>query len=452
MLVLSIFVVLCVCVVFLITAHVLKKKPEDKIQNALVTLGQYKTKEAVDQFSKIIKDSNAKQEDQIDSLWNLATLFQFGDSNVQANEDVALQYYQQLLRPDYHVPATRKVDVMERIVMMDPLMIHKLHDDPWIPNHWLRNYHLPPVPEKRPRVQHRPAFETPRPVFETPRPVFETPRTVFETPRTVLQTQHDNRPVIEAPVLPKPPVQRRVVHEPVTEPVLNPPVIRSDPQNTHNSGVVRTLAKSIRGIKDDTYVDQDNQELIKDIELYIAQTNELDDSQKTKALKTLQNVSQKDEILSTVDMSEADVLNIVWSRIKQNHKDDADLKTLLVKNLAESIENDVPVCVSGRISRMVDTLQVVDDKVKIMPDWQIRSEMLSKASKIHTELLSMQNEDVQKALDGIEENPEKQQDILKFGEEFRKKVRDTFVDEYVAPGIVSQAKLDAELNEWLDSI
>lgn len=221
----------------------------------------------------------------------------------------------------------------------------------------------------------------------------------------------------------------------------------NDPHNTHNSQVLSTIADSLRKLKEQTTITRDKAQSIQEIKEYILKLAPND--KKRDALKALETIQNSVIPLGFCDMKDSDALTLVWNRIndQQVHKDNNQLKETLFEELASMQEHDKTVCPTGRLTRIVDTLNVVDPLVSIRPTYAINGEMMTKAADIRTKLLSTRSEDDRKAL---EEGTSPQQD------DFQKILQDTIKEQlhkdYVESDILSKEKFDNELNKWINEI
>ena len=241
-----------------------------------------------------------------------------------------------------------------------------------------------------------------------------------------------------------------------------PDRIRNDHQNVHDHVVNKTLKKSIKNLKDTTniYI-SDNKSLI-DIRSLI---NNSDSQKKDDAIKTLDYIEKKNNRLNSIDMNEIEALNLVWNRIHDpNNRDNIDnLKSNLVSELAECNEpidkNDkeskkTQVCTTGRFSRIIDTLNMVDynDAVKIIPKNVLNEEMMNKAAKIRNDLIENESEQLKSAINKIETNKEEDMLIENFNNKFKQNLLDTYKKDYVDSGTISEDILKSEVNKWIDHI
>jgi len=84
---------------------------------------------------------------------------------------------------------------------------------------------------------------------------------------------------------------------------------------------------------------------------------------KEKTYSTLRTIERVNGTLSAADITELEVLSMVWHRIIDpvNHDVQRELKDNLLELLADSsIKVDNPYCLVGRITRMIQSLQSLD--------------------------------------------------------------------------------------------
>ena len=85
--------------------------------------------------------------------------------------------------------------------------------------------------------------------------------------------------------------------------------------------------------------------------------------QKEKAYSTLKTVMRTNGALGSVSLKELDILELVWNRICDPVNKDVqdELKSNLLESMADStIAVDTPYCLTGRITRIVQSLQSID--------------------------------------------------------------------------------------------
>lgn len=154
------------------------------------------------------------------------------------------------------------------------------------------------------------------------------------------------------------------------------PVV-SDSQNVHDHGVMSSLRRTLDGLDTTEQIVTDKvQAAILDEKLDIS------DEQRAQALLCLESL-RDDVEHSTLGVSEMDALGRVWQRIGENEAS----KETLVKQLASGIEHGVPVCPTGKIARILGTLDGMDDSPPLRPMWAIKDELASLAAKVREDVL-----------------------------------------------------------------
>jgi len=232
---------------------------------------------------------------------------------------------------------------------------------------------------------------------------------------------------LAAPVTP---VRLRVQERVVT---LNPPleikvkpkatpkvVVTSDQHNVHDSGAVKSIAATYDRLCAAAPGTITLEETVRQVrELCAAAKN-------PRALKALDSVERSTSPVHALGgAKEVDVLQTVWNRIKASH--DKEVQDMLVESLADCVgEKDQVVCTQGKVSRIIDTLNVVDELVCIRPRWATRTELLELAAKLREE---NENDNV-----------------------FKTQLRERARTLYVTTGLMTQQVLNAELDSWIDDI
>jgi hypothetical protein len=212
-----------------------------------------------------------------------------------------------------------------------------------------------------------------------------------------------------------PPVEIKV--KPKEKPKI---VVTSDGHNVHDSGLTKSLAATYEKLRAAA------QSSTTTIEQTVQEVRELSKHSK-KALQALDSIERSTTpVHSLGGAKEVEVLQTVWNRIKTSH--DKTIQDTLVESLADSVDQrGNVVCTQGKISRIIDSLNVVDPLVSLKPRWATRTELLEMAAKLRNE------------------NPD---DDTTFKTQLRERARTL----YVTTGLMSQKVLDAEIDSWVDDI
>ena len=169
------------------------------------------------------------------------------------------------------------------------------------------------------------------------------------------------------------------------------------------------------------------------------------------ALKSLNRIEKNTSPFTFSDMKEVDVLNLVWNRIHSDvHADNLkSVKESLFNQLADMQEHGVTVCATGRFTRLVDTLNVIDNEVTIKPSYVINQEMMNKSSKIRENMLNSysENESERKELEKGTSYKQEQ-----FDQNLKEKIVENLKEDYVKTKILTQEKFDHQISKWIDNI
>ena len=256
--------------------------------------------------------------------------------------------------------------------------------------------------------------------------------------------------IIETLPRPQPVIQQR---ETINIPTI-PPIRRerdnnryNDPQNTHNSQVLSTAINSINNLKKSTKMERNLPTSLKEIRQFLKGMPKND--KRSDALKSLNRIEKNTSPFTFSDMKEVGVLNLVWNRIHSDvHKDNLDtVKESLYNQLADMQEHGYSVCATGRFTRLVDTLNVIDEEVSIKPSYVINQEMMNKSSKIRENMLNTYSENERKELEkGTSNNQEE------YDKNLKEKIVGELKEDYVKTKILTKEKFDNEINKWINEI
>jgi hypothetical protein len=220
----------------------------------------------------------------------------------------------------------------------------------------------------------------------------------------------------------------------------------SDAQNTHDTTLNSTIRDALKKIE--PTLQNINANSINEIEEFI--NSNLHNDKKRNALLTLEKIKQNSNMVSSLGKTEQEVANIVWSRI--NHADNAEYTQQLKENfcdyLAESVENKKVCCPTGRVNRMVDSLNTVDALVTLKSTSMINQELMNKAGVIRNRLYDELSDDDRKKVDSIETS-----DVAtSFADNTKNAIIKMVNDEYVRTGILNEETATKLTSQWIDAI
>ena len=154
----------------------------------------------------------------------------------------------------------------------------------------------------------------------------------------------------------------------------------NDGIDVHDHTVQGSLVKSFLKLQEKTTVKGN---YLNDIKKAIFAYADTDIETSEKAYSTLRTMMKFNGRLESIHTDELTVLNMVWARIQDpiNEKARPDLIVSLIRQLAEaSMTLDISRCVSGRIARIIQSLEAIDteDVVNIASTEDIRRELSDK--------------------------------------------------------------------------
>jgi hypothetical protein len=152
--------------------------------------------------------------------------------------------------------------------------------------------------------------------------------------------------------------------------------IRNDTQNVHDHSIQNI------GIQIIDVLESKNKHNESDFNKNVKQLLDKTNHKKYPNVRTVCE-SLGDLNHSKYQKSEQDVFNLVWNRTIEN----SDLTVMFIDNINSSVEHEKVVCSTGKIMRMLSTLDVVDeDTPDLKPDWVIKEEITQTISKIIRDL------------------------------------------------------------------
>ena len=163
------------------------------------------------------------------------------------------------------------------------------------------------------------------------------------------------------------------------------PEYRFDGQNVHDHGVSKVTQFNINKLKDNININSlNNANKIENIKNKILSSTTLDSTTKEDALHVIDKLS--DTTHGSFNITEKQTLAMVLDKIDQQPGEIREnLTETLAKQLASSIENGHIVCSSGKISRIMGTLDGVSNE-SVRPMWAVREELGGLAVKIRDDV------------------------------------------------------------------
>lgn len=190
-------------------------------------------------------------------------------------------------------------------------------------------------------------------------------------------------------------VPATITGEPVRRPVAGTTTIPVgaayliDSQNVHDHGVTKTIAgnldKLVAAVGDAV---KGTSTVVQQVREAVLKHPEIDSGVISDALATLSSLTTATN--ESIGKSETDTLRLVWERIQQEKNDvlRTNLTETLIKQLASAVEHGHVVCSTGKVTRIMSTLETVDDMVAAKPMWAVREEIATLAAKTREDFLA----------------------------------------------------------------
>ncbi len=166
-----------------------------------------------------------------------------------------------------------------------------------------------------------------------------------------------------------------------------------------------------------------------------------------KARETLDAIERTTHHTNGSGYTESDALAIVWERIHApvNKEKQEAMRDALLTELADCADpRSNVVCSTGRLMRVVDTLNVLDDAVRLRTSKALQTEMLQRASKVQ--------EDYFQELGTAREREDFIHDRGDHSNRMRNRIERTLRREYVDTGLILVPEYDRALNGWLSAV
>ena len=225
--------------------------------------------------------------------------------------------------------------------------------------------------------------------------------------------------------------------------------IVNDTQNVHDH-VLQNTANSILKILDSNSnsaskiqpnsFQKDYNDFVKRINLDVSD----DENCINRTIKSFSELKH-----SRYDKSEKEVFSLVWNKIKDND----DLVAIFNDNLASSVEDDVVVCSTGKIMRMISTLDSIDDTTPdLKPTWAIRNELANIVSAEIKNTLNTFDTEHKDAYNAYEPTTEQIPLLETVTLAIKSNIVNKCKESYVKQNIISEPILMLELDEFLQHI
>lgn len=225
----------------------------------------------------------------------------------------------------------------------------------------------------------------------------------------------------------------------------------SDPQNARDHVVVNSAKQSMERLRASTHIQYDVPTTFKMVHEYINSECDLSETKRESASDVLKEMAKGIANLGFEQSKEIEALHLVWNRIQSTQ--DREKRKLLIDNLvselAECIEYGEFVCPTGRLNRIIDSLNFLDPIVKIQPQWAVRQTMVAKAGAIEKSMLAKCKGEVRDAVNNPKPNARERQLANEFSQKLKAAIERDLTRNYVDTGLMTKELLKTEIDSWM---
>lgn len=227
--------------------------------------------------------------------------------------------------------------------------------------------------------------------------------------------------------------------------------IRSDSQNVHSSTVQNAALVKMKAIEQSTPVKSDFEANKK---AFLAALSDKHQSSKKDIERVLDSLNEGKH--SRYGKSETDVFNIVWSRVNDpvNNERKSDIIDVLAQNIASGVEHDTVVCSTGKIIRMVGSLDAMDTEPlpDLKPEWAINEEIATAAANVRKEVLETSTSDERAAYEAASPTDIQKEIADKVTQKMRDNLKRKCEGDYCDAGIMTKETLETKLVDYLENM
>jgi hypothetical protein len=210
--------------------------------------------------------------------------------------------------------------------------------------------------------------------------------------------------------------------------------------------------KKLKEINRFNQYSSNNEKTITEIRDFIKKSDILADKKK-KALSTIDAINKDNTKIVETGMSEKDILALVWNRMhsRDNKRNMENLKESLIYQLNDCQVDNVPVCPSGRMARIISSLNFVDANPELghlKPKWAVKEELNTVAAKIRDRILQESSSEEKQAYLSLTPSATGE----KITDKIKKEIEITVHKDYQVPGIMTDKEVKDELKPILESV
>lgn len=226
--------------------------------------------------------------------------------------------------------------------------------------------------------------------------------------------------------------------------ILDADLNRADRQNVHNGSVSKHLIDSVQRLiekeKENSVQTQSKTEIYNEIRQCLIGHQHNDSHQ---ALDVLDQINNLNGFHTGTQSHEMEILRLVWQRINHsiNHSNLENLQENLLVQLADCKNGGIILCITGRITRIVQSLECLDAEniVDIKPLWAIKDRIGEYCGRYSDKLLEKAPQNYQDAIEieTSERTPKQQKLVDEYNQCLIDNLNRKFQIMYVKTGILN---------------
>lgn len=224
-----------------------------------------------------------------------------------------------------------------------------------------------------------------------------------------------------------------------------------DTQNVHDTAVNKYVIESVKKLGQKPTISFST--------IYTEILNYLRTSSNPKhrdAIDVLNHIQQVNMNHMGTNLSETEILTLVWQRINHpiNFEHISDLKESLLIQLSDCKENGQIVCVVGRITRILQTLECIDSEqiVNLHPIWAVEEEIGYLCAKYVQKLMNKLPKEYTLAVNAFERTTKQELLASRFYSCVKSNLKRKFKLIYVDTNILTMSQLGEISKEYFDEL
>lgn len=240
--------------------------------------------------------------------------------------------------------------------------------------------------------------------------------------------------------------------------VLPEQVIHSDSQNVHSSTVQNAAINKLKAIESNTNSNIISNDFEANKKAFMSTLSSSENNDIDVNINNIERVlsSLNEGKHSRYGKSEIDVFNIVWSRVNDpiNADRKQDMINILAQNISSGVEHDAVVCSTGKIVRMIGSLDVIDAQPlpELKPEWAINEEIASAAAQIRNKVLENSTTDERSAYEAASPTDVQKEIAQKLSNKMQEDLKQKCIGDYCDSGLMTRSALDSKLTDYLENM